>query len=200
MKKYYPNGLLFFQKFLPIPDRISYCPWIEKEQNAVPLVKSALNNSDNMVRKEAAFAIASLEGKEAVPSLIDYMLKNSSPEDQAAAKKALMTVINGENINLIIPVLKDASPAAKKTAIELIAWNRDPKYFAEIFPFTSSQDETVNNAAYKALADVFSVDDQEKLISLITSTDKPEHIADIRNALIKSSNMISDPKSDRIYY
>jgi HEAT repeat protein len=175
------------------PDIISALG-LKKDKKATPLVKAALNNADPLVRKEAAAALVSIEGKESAPALIAYMLKNNSEGDQAAAKSALMTVTGSGNIDLLLPVLKDGAPAAKKTAIEIIAWNRDPKNFAGVLPFTSSSDEAVKNAAFKALAGLAGPDDQEKLITLLAASDKPDQIADIQAALIKSANMIVNPE------
>ena len=62
--------------------------------------------------------------KKSVNSLINYMLKFSSAPDQEAAKSALMTVAGSDNMPLLIPVLKDGNPAARKSAIELLAWNK----------------------------------------------------------------------------
>jgi HEAT repeat protein len=65
------------------PDIISALG-LKKDKKATPLVKAALNNTDPLVRQEAAAALVSLEGKEDVPSLIYYMLKNSYAGDKAA--------------------------------------------------------------------------------------------------------------------
>lgn len=167
---------------------------MKKDRQATPLVRSALNDADIMVRKEAAAALVSLEGKDAAGELVSYLLKYGSPDDQSAAKASLLTVIGNGNINLILPVLKEGTPVAKRTAIEILAWHKDPKYFTDIFPFTSSSDEILKNAAFKALADLAGAADQGKLLGLMNSTDKPENIADIQAALVKAAEGISEPE------
>ena len=75
---------------------------------------------------------------ETVNSLINYMLLFSSAADQEAAKSALMTAAGSDKMSLLIPVLKDGNPAARKTAIEIFAWSKGIEYFSEILPYTSS--------------------------------------------------------------
>ena len=55
---------------------------------------------------------------------------------------------------LLIPVLKEGNPAARKTTIELLAWSRSNQYFSEVLPYTSSTDAPVKTAAFKALANL----------------------------------------------
>jgi len=59
----------------------------------------------------------------------------------------------------------------EKSAIELIAWGEERKYFATILPFTSSGEDIVKAAAYKALVDLAGPVDQDKLIDLLDKTD-----------------------------
>ena len=97
-----------------------------------------------------------------------------------------MTVTASNNMPYLLPVLKEGPASAKKTAIELFAWNKENKYFAEVFPFTSSSDTMVRNAAIKSLASLAGPDDQDKLIDLLASTDNPEYITDLQAALAVS--------------
>ncbi|MCX6321247.1 MAG: DUF1080 domain-containing protein, partial [Bacteroidia bacterium] len=114
--------------------------------------------------------------------------------DQEAAKSALMTVTGSENMRFLIPVLKEGTPAARKSAIELLAWNKDNKYFSEVLTFASSTDEQIKSAALKALASLAGSTDQEKLIELLADTDNPGYITDIQTALAVSAGKISDPE------
>ena len=61
-----------------------------------------------------------------------------------------MTVSGNKEIALLKPVLKDGPASAKKSAIELMAWNKGNEYFDEILPFTSDSDESVKAAAYQS--------------------------------------------------
>ena len=167
---------------------------LRKDELATPLIIASLSDSDINIRKEAAAAIIKVKGKEAIPSLIDYMNKFSSDEDQNAAKSALMSVLDSRRMPLLVPVLKDGPAAAKKSAIELIAWGKGKDYFATVLPYTGSADETVKAAAYKALADLTGPDDQEKLIDLLNKTDNQVMISDVQLALADAANQVNDPE------
>jgi HEAT repeat protein len=164
------------------------------DKMALPLITSSLSDKDINVRKEAAGSIVKLSGKQAVNSLVNYMLSFTSDPDQEAAKSALRTVTGSDNIGILIPVLKDGPPAAQKSVIELLAWNKDNKYFSEVLPFTSSSDEEVRSAAMKSLSSLVGPADQIKLIKLLIETQKPEYIADIQNAIAVAACKIPDPE------
>ncbi len=163
------------------------------DEIALPLINSALTYPDVNVRKEAAEAIVKISGNKALNSLINYMLVFSGAADQEAAKSALMTVLNGDNMQYLVPVLKEGPPATQKTAIELFAWSKDNKYFETVLPYASSDNEQVKSAAVKALANLARPDDQNKLIDLLSVTDKPEYISDIQDAIASAAKKISDP-------
>ena len=112
-----------------------------KDEKALPLITSSLSHPDIAVRIESASALAKISGIKAVPDLIDYMTKFTNPADQEAVKSALMSVIDSDKLPLLKPVLKDGPPAAKKSAIGMMAWNKGNEYFTEVLPFTSSHDE-----------------------------------------------------------
>jgi len=75
-----------------------------------------------------------------------------------------MTVSGSNEIAFLKAVLKDGSAAAKKSSMELMAWNRGSEYFREVLPYTSSEDEIVKSAAYKALSSLAGPGDQPDLI------------------------------------
>ncbi len=164
------------------------------DELALPLVTAALSDQDFKVRREASEAIVKISGSQAINSLINYLLVFNSPQDQEAAKSALMTVTGSDQIPLFIPVLKDGPPAAKRSVIELLSWNKDNKYFKEVMNFTSSDDESVKLAALKALSDLAGPKDQSDLIELLKVTDKPEYDSDIQAALASAAGKISDPE------
>jgi HEAT repeat protein len=119
------------------------------------------------------------------------MMKFSNASDQDAAISALKRVAGNDEIKLLKPVLKDGSPAAKKSAIDLMAWNKGHEYFSEIIPFASSQDEPVRAAAFKALASLAGPEDQNTLIGLLLAADNAAYVSDIQAALIDAA---SDPE------
>jgi len=160
---------------------------IRGDKQALPLITSSLKSQDVEVRRAAAQAIARLEGKNAAPALVDYMNKSGTPADQEAAKSALKSIAGYEEIDLLRPVLKEGSPVAIRSAVELMAWKKEHKYFADIIPLASSDDEGIRSAAFKALSGLAGQDDQQELIRLLSVTDEPEYIADIQTALAEAA-------------
>jgi hypothetical protein len=118
----------------------------------------------------------------------------SSEQDQEAAKSAFMTTATSEKIPLLLPVLKEGSPAARKSAIELFAWSNSTQYFKDVLPCTSSSDLPVKAAAFKALANLAGPDDQAKLIELMSATEDKEYISDLQSALAASASGVNDPE------
>jgi HEAT repeat protein len=160
---------------------------------ALPLLNSALSDKDVNVRTEAAEALARINGGEAINSLITYMMVYTSEEDQKAAETALMTIMKSDDMRFLMPVLKDGTPAARKTAIEILAWNADNKYFADILPLTTA-DEPVRSAAFKALASLAGPQNHAELIDLLSKTQNPDHISGIQVALALAASKNSDPE------
>jgi HEAT repeat protein len=185
----------YFPKAIPAakPEIITMLG-LRGDVSALPLITASLSNQDVNVRTEAAEAVVKINGSKAIPVLIDYLMKFDSDSDQAAAKSALMTVAGNDNMPLLVPVLKNGTPASRKSAIELLAWNKDNKYFSEILPYVSSPEETTKSAAIKALASLAGSTDQAKLIELLAVTDNKEYIADLQVALAAAANKISDPE------
>jgi HEAT repeat protein len=167
---------------------------IRGDDAALPLVSKSLADLDADVRKQAAAAVVKLGGDETVNSLINYMLVFSTPADQEAAKSALMTAKGSDMMPLLIPVLKEGNAAARKTAIELLAWSKGNQYFSEVLPYTASPDEAVKTAAFKALSSLAGPDDQNKLLDLLSVTENKEYIADVQAALAVAASKVADPE------
>jgi HEAT repeat protein len=167
---------------------------IRSDQLALPLITASLSDQDQNVRKEASEAVVRINSSKSLPALIDYLMKFSGESDQEAAKAALMTVCSSDNISTLIPVLKSGSTAARKSAIELIAWNKNHDYISDILPFTSSDDESLKTSSIKALANLAGPADLSKLFELISVTENPDLISEIQAAIVVAANKISDPE------
>jgi len=194
-KEIVQNWIDYFPKAIPAakPEIITMLG-IRGDELALPLITASLSDPDFAVRKEAALALAKISGSKAIPSLIDYMVRFSDSGDQETAKTALMSVMGSETIALLKPVLKDGPAAAKKSAIELMAWNKSNEFFSEVLPYTSFADEPVKSAAFKALGALAGSGDQTKLIEVLSATDSPVYIADVQSALAVAAGKISDPE------
>jgi HEAT repeat protein len=166
----------------------------KKASSALQLITRVLSDPDPSVRKEAALAIVRIEGLKAVPELIDYISKFQDQSDQEAGKTALMSVCGNNEISLLKPVLLNGPAPAKKTAIELIAWNSDPSNFGDVLKYTSSGDENVKSAAFAALPSLASPGDISALLALIRNTVDTDNIRNIQDAIANAANKIDDPE------
>jgi HEAT repeat protein len=163
-------------------------------KTALTLVTSSLSGTEKSVRCEAARALTKINGSKAVPSLIEYLKNFTDAEDQQAAKSALMSVSGNNEIALLRPVLKDGPEAARKSVIELLAWNKGNEYFSQVLPYTSSDDVNVRSAAFKALADLAGPGNQADLIELMLDPRSKDHIPDLQAALASAAGKIADPE------
>ena len=173
---------------------------IAKSESAASLVTASLSDADENVRTEAALAIARINGKKAVPSLISYMTNFSGQKDQEAAKTALTTVLDKSNITELLPVLKDGSVAAQKTAIELIGWNGDNQYYSLIMNYASSTEKSLKEAAVKVLQNMIETDNQQSVIELLKTNDDSAIITELQLALAVAAmkNPVAEKRSDII--
>jgi HEAT repeat protein len=161
---------------------------------AEPLVNSALSSDNNEVRKEAAQSLAIISGGEAINSLINYMIMFPWPDDQKAAKEALMTVMKAEDTRFLVPVLKDGRTAARKTSIELLAWKKDTRYFNDVFALATSADDTVKTAAIKALSALAGADNLQQLIDMLLKETGKEQITGLQDAVAAAALDIQNPE------
>ena len=195
-KEVVSKWIKFFPKAIPEarPEIISMLG-LSGDETTLPLIKASLADKDVLVRESAADAIVKINGNKSLPELLDYMKNYSSDDDQAAAKKAIMTVIGSISMPHLLPLLKDGSASVKKSVIELLAWNRDNKSFAVVLPFTSANTEdVVKEAAFKALPDLAGPGDIENLISLIGTTENQSYIQNVQIALAAAAGQVSTPE------
>jgi hypothetical protein len=94
----------------------------------------------------------------------------------------------------LVPILKSGTTAARKTTIELLAWNKGHEFFPEVFYFTSSADDTLKMAAMTALSDLAGAGDITKLIELLSVTENKDQIHEIQTALAAAANKIAEPE------
>ncbi|MCX6335030.1 MAG: DUF1080 domain-containing protein [Bacteroidia bacterium] len=170
------------------------------DKSALPVIIASLNDTESAVRQSAAEAITRISGKDAAPFLISYMTKYEDAADQEAAVNAFKTIAGKEEVFLLSPVLKNGSSAAKKSAIELMAWKKQQAYFMEVLPYTASTDESVKNAAFNSLSSLAGTDDQDELIKLLAATENPGQVSDIQEAIASAAVKVDDPgkRSDKI--
>jgi|WetSurMetagenome_2_1015567.scaffolds.fasta_scaffold00007_43 HEAT repeat protein len=162
--------------------------------SALTLIINSLDDIDGAVRRAAAGAIAEISGKNAAPFLMTYMSKSNDPADQEAAVNAFKTIAGNEEVSLLAPLLVNGSPAARKSAIELISWKKQSSRFAEVLPYTTDPDAQVRDAAYRSLASLASPENQGDLIKLLKTTDNSDQVACVQDAIASAAGQIADPR------
>jgi HEAT repeat protein len=189
------NWIDYFPKAIPSarPEIITMLG-IRADLMALPLLTASLSDQDIRVRKEASAAVVKLNGSKAIPSLIDYMLKFDSQSDQEYAKTALMSVCGSDNMSQLAAVLKSGPVSARKSTIELLAWNKGHQFFNQVLPFTASKEESLKKAAFIALQDLADPSDLETLVELLKTTDNPVYVLNIQTAIEFAAEKISDPE------
>jgi HEAT repeat protein len=165
-----------------------------RDETALQLVTASLSSGDKGLRTEAAHALAMISGSKAVPAIIEYLRKYPDAEDQQAAREALIFISGDKETGMLVPVVREGPEYARATAIGLLARSKVNEYFSLVRSFTSSDDENVRSAAYKALADLAGPDDQLTLIDLIRKTANSDYIADVQAALASAAAKIPDPE------
>jgi HEAT repeat protein len=185
--------IAFFPGAIPeAQPEILYMLGIRGGEKAIPLLTLSLKNDDPAVRCAAAESLARISGKKAVPQLIAYIMEYDTPEDQAAAVASLKITAGSSEILQLKPVLQNGSPAAKKSVIELMAWNKGQEYFSDVLPFTESSDESLKRVAFRALESIAGEKDQKDLIILLLKTDNAEYVSDIQSALAVAACKTAD--------
>jgi HEAT repeat protein len=165
---------------------------LKSDQQALPLITTALSDKDAKVREEAASAVVKLAGNKSIPALINYMMNFSGDADQEAVRSALMTVVGSDNIVQLVPVLKNGNSAAIKSTIEIIAWNKGAAFFSDVFPFTASGDEKLKKTAMESLSSISGPAELPGLIELLKSPANSAYVADIQEAISAAAQKITD--------
>lgn len=163
------------------------------DEAALPLVRASLGSADGKVRASAAAALAKMEGARSAGDIVNYLRASTSPDDQEAAKSAFMSIAGNREVDLLLPVLKDCSDAARKSIIDIIGWNKNNAHFDEVMSYTSYGNQEVKDAAYNALVGLSGPADQEKLIGLLNLTEDQKHVKNIQDAIASAAAQVEDP-------
>jgi HEAT repeat protein len=150
---------------------------------SIPLLNESINSTDPAVRSAASSSLALVSGKDCSGTLVAYMMKFDQESDQSAAMQAWKSVAGSNEMPMLRKVLSEGQTSAKVTAINLMAWSKNNEFFGDIFPYSSSTDEKIRNAAFKALASLAGNQNQGELISLLAKTDNKDYVTNIQDAL-----------------
>lgn len=177
--------------------------WIAKAEKAKPAIKADiiamlgrracdlandfvrknLESGAENVRKEAIFALAKLQGQNAVPVLANHLSKG---KDIKASKTVLLQILDNAHLFLIENHFQNSSGVIKAAFIEIIAAKAGKKYFNQIFQLTKQKNKTEKEAAFLALKDVSAYDNVDKLIALLEHVSSEKEISETQMALVSA--------------
>lgn len=163
------------------------------DEVAIPFIVSLLDAENSVVSQAAVHAIAIIQGRDAVPVLIDHLLKG---KDIEATRNILLSLLDKGHLFQIADVMDDTQGQVKAACMELIAAKGGTQYFDKIFQNLSSSDKVVRKAAYNALKDVATYKYVHELIELLSTVQGDEEIKQAQLALMAAVKGIGHERRD----
>lgn len=164
------------------------------DELAVPLMLNTLSSSSVAAAREAAGALAKLEGAMAVDPLLDCIIKTDSEELHMAAANALTTVLDSTGIRRVAARLPQSAGHSTVTLIWLLSWSGRDDYFPTVMSYVKSADPGIRAAAIISLARLSSYDDQAALMTLLGNLSDKHEIAEVQRALAAAALKCPDPQ------
>ncbi|MCA1758873.1 MAG: HEAT repeat domain-containing protein, partial [Bacteroidales bacterium] len=163
------------------------------DQLATGFVTGSLNDASSIVREDAIEALTRLQGKEAVPVLLNHLEKGTDIE---AVKTALIQLIDQKHLNPVAGRLNTTSGTTKAAIIELIAAKSGRAYFNEIFALTKSQNPEEKDAAFEALKNISTEENLDALINLLLSVNDEKEIQQVQQAVVAAAQGVDAEKTE----
>ncbi|MCU0409704.1 MAG: HEAT repeat domain-containing protein [Bacteroidales bacterium] len=161
---------------------------------AVPLMLETLGSDSPDLAREAAGALAKLEGAMAVDPLLDWILKSDSEDGHTAAANALITVLDSTSIDRVAGRLPQSAGHSTVTLIRLLAWSGNDEYFTTVMSYVNSTDPGIRATAITSLARLSSYDDQGALMKLLETLADKNEIEEVQRALAAAALQSPDPQ------
>ncbi len=152
---------------------------------AVDFVKESLNSTSALVRTESIGALLHLEGKKAIPVLVDQLAKGQDIEE---TKTALLQLLDKQHLSLVAAQLGKTSGKTKAAFIDLIAAKSGSQFFSQILAVTSSSDSDEKAAAFKALKRVSSYENVDDILKLLLSVSGETELAETQMAAVAATS------------
>lgn len=127
----------------------------------------ALDSKNAAVRITAAEEIAYSKNKKYQSVLTDYLLRATDESEIAAAKKALLRVMDDRDAQVLAARVASAQPRNKAALIEILGDRRAYETFDVIFGHISSNEPVVRAAAFAALPKVSTSKNTAALLGLL---------------------------------
>jgi len=153
-----------------------------------------LDNPQAGVRSEAVGAIASIEGSSAVDEIVSHMFKYPAAPDLTAAKSALLSIANSEDLKPFIHKIPGAPDPVKVVFIELLAEKGSPEFFGMLMANARSESKDVSYAAIRGLQRVATDNNLTTLLDFLSEDHDDLSTVEIQKAIISSVNSSDNKK------
>ena len=164
------------------------------DEGAMFRIIGAFKDDDKGVRTAAIAAAVKLGGDAAVMSVLEFM-KNSSASDEIQFAARTISRVKGDTVlRAMAESLPTMNTQAKVAVIGALAARKAKAQSEAIFAQVDSSDAAVRSAAIKALVDVGTPKDMDKLIGILnTTTGGSDHTA-AQRAIVAAAEQIADPQ------
>lgn len=160
--------------------------------------ESILNHlfmSAEEVRVPAALALAKLEGKRAVPHLIDYMRSFPSVTDQVTGMLTLSTITDSNGRILVSDAIAGSPDITKSNLIYLLSLGGENLYFEQVHQYCSSDNQSVRMSAYEALPALAGPANSNLLVSMLSEENDQKLLPFIQAATAKAIRESANPET-----
>ncbi len=160
---------------------------------AAGFVTGNLNDADPVVREDAIEALTRLQGKEAVPVLLNHLEKGT---DLDVSKKALMQLTDQKHLGPVAERMKSTSGATKAAFIDLVAAKSGNDYFYDILAVTKSQNQAERTSAFEALKNISTEKNLDALIPLLLNVENDNEIQQVQQAVVTAAQGVEVEKTE----
>ncbi|MDD4425883.1 MAG: DUF1080 domain-containing protein, partial [Mariniphaga sp.] len=161
---------------------------------AVSLIAGSLSDALPEVRENAIEALTRLQGKEAVPVLLNHMEKGT---DLAASKTALVQLIDQKHLEPVADRMKSTSGTTKAAFIDLVASKSGNEYFNDILAVTNSQNQEEKNSAFEALKNISTGQNLDALILLLLNAENDNEVQQVQQAIVTAVKEVEAEKTEK---
>lgn len=160
---------------------------------AVGFVTGNLNDASPAVREDAIEALTRLQGKEAVPVLLNHMEKGT---DLEASKKALVQLTDQKHLEPVAERMKSTSGATKAAFIDLVAAKSGNEYFNDVLAVTKSQNQAERTSAFAALKNISAEQNLDALIQLLLNVENENEVQQVQQAVVAAAKGVETEKTE----
>lgn len=159
------------------------------ESTLVPALRSKIA----AVRMAAAEQIAYSGNAKFESALVDYLVAAGSEEEIAAAKLAILRMMDQKEVGALASKFSSAQPKNQAAIIEILAERRSTANFDLALKSTSAPHEEVKKAAFAALPSLASSGNTADLLGLLARTEGESETRLVQAALIQSIEKEGSP-------